>query len=83
MFVKHVVDIQELLLQGKWEKFIILSFVYESMGHRKWNIWSQERMYRYVDRLLFDLWTKKEQRKRTRLKYITFIFCIRGWALVE
>ena len=32
MLVKHVVDIQTLLLQGEWEKFTILSLVYENMS---------------------------------------------------
>jgi hypothetical protein len=40
MLVKHVVDIQALILQGKWEKLAILSLVYENMGYRKRSIWS-------------------------------------------
>ena len=32
MFVKHVVDIQAMILQGEWEKIMVLSMVYESMG---------------------------------------------------
>ena len=35
MLVKHGVDIQGLLLQGKWENFAILSLVYVNMGHRQ------------------------------------------------
>jgi hypothetical protein len=32
MLVKHVVDIQALILQEEWEKLAILSLVYENMG---------------------------------------------------
>ena len=39
--VKHVVDIQTLILQGKWEKFMSLNLVYEGMGHREENIESK------------------------------------------
>jgi len=74
MLVKHVVNIQALLLQGEWEKFAILSLVYESMGYRERSIWSQERMYGFVERLLLGSWTEKEFRKRTRVSYITFRF---------
>src|SRR5665213_446391 len=74
MLVKHVVDIQALILQGEWEKFVVLSLLYESMGHRERSIWSQERMYGFVDRLLLGSWTEKEFRKRTRVKYVTFRF---------
>ena len=74
MLVKHVVDIQALILQGEWEKLAILSLVYESMGYRERSIWSQERMIGFVDRLLLGSWTDKEFRKRTRVKYITFRF---------
>ena len=49
MLVKHVVDIQALILQGKWEKVAILSLVYENMGYRERSIWSQERMIGFVD----------------------------------
>ena len=35
MLVKHVVDIQTLILQGEWEKFAILSLVYENMGIKR------------------------------------------------
>ena len=35
MLVKRGVDIQGLLLQGKWENFAILSLVYVNMGHRQ------------------------------------------------
>ena len=38
MFVKHVVDIQALILQRGWKKFAILSLVYKKMGHEKRNI---------------------------------------------
>jgi hypothetical protein len=31
MLVKHVVNIQTLILQGGWEKFAFLSLVYESL----------------------------------------------------
>jgi len=74
MLVKHVVAIQALILQGEWEKFAILSVVYESMRCRERSIWSQERMYGFVDRLLLGSWTEKEFRKRTRVKYVTFRF---------
>ena len=47
-----------LLLRGKWEKFELLSLVYESMGHTKINIWNQERMYGFIDQLLLKSWTK-------------------------
>ena len=40
MLVKHVVDIQGLLLQGEWEKFAILSLVYEFMEYRERSIWN-------------------------------------------
>lgn len=32
ILVKHVVNIQTLLLQGGWEKFATLSLVYEKLG---------------------------------------------------
>ena len=35
MLMKHVVNIQALLLQGEWEKFAILNLVYEIMRHRE------------------------------------------------
>ena len=52
MLVKNVVDIQTLILQGEWEKITILSVVYESIGCRERNIWSQDRVLGFVDRLL-------------------------------
>ena len=46
ILVKHVVDIQTLLLQQikkrKRKKFAILNLVYESMGHSDRSIWSEE-----------------------------------------
>jgi hypothetical protein len=38
MLVKHVVDIQALILQGEWEKLAILSLGYENMGYRERSI---------------------------------------------
>jgi hypothetical protein len=40
MLVKNVVGIQTLILQGEWEKFAILSVVYENIGRRERNIWN-------------------------------------------
>jgi hypothetical protein len=74
MLVKNIVGIQTLILQGEWEKFVILSVVYENIGRKKRNIWSQERMLGFVDRLLLGSWTEKEFRKRTRVTYTTFRF---------
>ena len=78
MLVKHVVNIQVLLLQGEWEKFANLKLVYESMGHRERRIWSQEMMY-IVNPLLLGLWTEKEFKRRT---WSPFNFCMRGWARI-
>jgi hypothetical protein len=74
MLVKYVVDIQALILQGEWEKIAILSLVYENMGYRERNIWSQERMIGFVDRLLLGSWTENEFRKRNRVTHNTFKF---------
>ena len=74
MLVKNVVGIQTLILQGEWEKSAILSVIYESIGRKERNIWSQERMLGFVDRLLLGSWTEKEFRKRTRVTYTTFRF---------
>jgi hypothetical protein len=74
MLVKHVVDIQVLILQGEWKKLAILNLVYENMGYRERSIWSQERIIEFVDRLLLGLWTENEFRKRTRVTYNTFKF---------
>ena len=52
MLVKNVVGIQTLILQGEWEKFAILSVVYESIGRK-------ERMLGFVERLLLGLWMEK------------------------
>ena len=38
MLVKHVMDIQAMLLQGEWKKVAILNSMYESLEHRKRNI---------------------------------------------
>ena len=65
MLVKHVVDFQTLFFQREWKKFIILSLVYESMGHKERSIGSQVRMCGFVDRLLLGLGKDKEFRKRT------------------
>jgi F0F1-type ATP synthase membrane subunit a len=35
MFVKNVVGIQTLILQGEWEKFAILSVVYETLDVKR------------------------------------------------
>ena len=74
MLVKHVVDIQALILQGDWEKLAILSLIYDNMGYRKRTIQSQERMIGFVDRLLLGSWTANEFRKRTRMTHNTFRF---------
>ena len=58
MLVKHVVDIQTMILQGEWEKFALLSLVLVRMGHIK-SIWSQGWMYKFIDCLLLGLWTEK------------------------
>jgi hypothetical protein len=42
MLVKHVVDIQALVLQEEWKKFVSLNMDYESMGHIEKSIWNQE-----------------------------------------
>ena len=52
MLVKNVVGIQTLILQGEWEKFVILSVVYESIGRK-------ERMLGFVERLLLGLLMEK------------------------
>ena len=77
MLVKHVVDIQALFLQEKWEKFAILSLVYGSMGHRDRSIWSQEQC---INLHIVFCWVEVcrlyKFRKWTRMKYITFkILC--------
>jgi hypothetical protein len=74
MLVKNVVVIQTLILQGEWEKIAILSVVYENIGRIERNIWSQERMLGFVDRLLLGSWTEKKFKKRTRVTYTTFRF---------
>ena len=74
MLVKNVVGIQTLILQGEWEKFAILSVVYENIGRIERNIWSQKMMLIFVDWLLLGLWTEKEFRKQTRVTYTTFRF---------
>ena len=38
MLVKHGMDIQALILQGEWEKYVILSLINESMEHRERSI---------------------------------------------
>ena len=38
MLVKHVVNIQALILQEEWEKLAILRLVYENMGYRERSI---------------------------------------------
>ena len=58
MLVKNVVGIQTLIFQGEWEKIAILSVVYENIGRIEINIWSQEMMLDFVDRLLLDSWTE-------------------------
>ena len=77
VLVKHVMDIQTLILQGKWEKFAILRLVYENMGDRKSSAWCQEQMYGFVDCLLLSSWTKNFFRKWIRIKYIIFKFLCR------
>ena len=74
MLVKHVVHIQALFLQGEWEIFKILSWVNKSMGHRDRNLWSQKRMYGFVDHLLLGFWTQNHFTKQPWVKYITFKF---------
>ena len=74
MLVKHVVDIQMLILQGKWENLAILSLIYENMGYRERSIWSQERMIGFVGRLLLGSWTENEFKKRTRVTHNIFRF---------
>ena len=64
MLVKHVVDIQTLFLQDEWENFPFLSLIYERMGHKERNIWSQQRMSGFVESLLLELWTGREFRKQ-------------------
>ena len=44
MLVKNVVGTQTLILQGEWEKITISSMIYESIGRKETNIWSQEMM---------------------------------------
>ena len=67
-------DIQSLLLQREWGKFVILSMVYESIGHKERNIWSQEHISRFLEHLLLGLCTEREFRKPTPVNYSTFIF---------
>ena len=74
ILMKHVVDIQTMLLQGKWEKVAILSLMYESMGYIGRSIWSQKRMSGFVECLLLESWTERKFRKQTRVTYITFKF---------
>jgi hypothetical protein len=55
MLVKHIEDIPTLISQEEWEKFVNLSLVYESMGYRKRNISSKNRICKplvagFVDR---------------------------------
>ena len=63
-----------MLLQGEWEKVVILSLMYESMGHSERNIWSQEGMSEFGKRLLLGSWTEREFRKRIQVIYNTFRF---------
>ena len=44
------------------------SLVNESVGHRDRSIWSQERMYIFVDCWLLGLRTERELRKQTQMK---------------
>ena len=74
MLVRNVVGIQTLILQGEWEKYAILSVVYESIGRKERNTWGQEKMLGFVDRLLLGSWTEKKFRMRTRMTYTTFRF---------
>ena len=58
VLVKHVVDIQALLVKGKLKKFAILSLIYESMRHKYRSIGSQERMCGFKLCLLLGSWMK-------------------------
>lgn len=44
MLVKHVVNNQTLILPREWDKIAMLSLVFENMGHRERNTWSQEQI---------------------------------------
>lgn len=74
MLAKHVADMQALILQGEWEKFAFFSLLHESLGRRERSIWTQARMFGFVDRLLLGSWTEKDFRSRTRVNFSTFRF---------
>ena len=57
MLVKHVMDFQELILQGEWEKFAILSLVNETKANKENNI--RKWMHGFVGHLLLNLGQRK------------------------
>lgn len=50
---------------------------------RVWGIEIGARGVKFVDCSLLGLWMEKKFRKRPRVKYITFRFCVSSWVVFE
>lgn len=74
MLVKHVVDMQVLVLQREWEKLAIFSIFFKSMGRIEHSIWSKISLFGFIDQLLSGPFTKKEFKSQARVTFGTFRF---------
>lgn len=74
MVVQHVVNMQSLILQGEWEKFVIFSILFGSLERGERTIWSHVRQVGFTDRLLLGSFTEKMFKQRTRVCHGTFRF---------
>ena len=60
MIVQHVLDMQALTLNGKWENALILSICFEGMTLSDRNVWTFEINVGLTDRLLLGSFTEKK-----------------------
>ena len=74
MVVQHVLDMQTLALNEKWENVLILKICFEGMKMSDRSVWAFERNVGFTDRLLLDSLTKKMFKQRTRVCHNTFKF---------
>ena len=59
MIVQHMLDMQALTLNGKWENVLILSICFEGMKMSDHNVWTFEINVGLMDRLLLGSFTEK------------------------
>jgi hypothetical protein len=74
IIIKHVVNMQSLILQGEWEKFEIFSILWQSMEPEECSIWNHAQQVGFTERFLMGSFIERMFKQRIWISHGTFKF---------